>query len=261
MHTNSYTIRPVFKAMHMVRVLGLSKREMSLSEIAAATQMPRSTAYKYLRTMCDSGFLVHNKAGDTYRMGLLMWEMSQIPHDIQQVRDLAKPAMQQLRERFDETVNFAVLEGTDVIYLEIVHSERTLRMQAVLGGRYPAYQTGLGKAMLAFIAPEDRQRHLPATLIPQTPSTIVSLPDLDRALMRVRQVGYSLDHGEIDDGINCVAAPLFGSESAVVGAVSIASPSSRMNGRREQEMAAGLLAATREVSQRLGYLGPAFRTR
>jgi hypothetical protein len=125
--------------------------------------------------------------------------------------------MRELRDRFNETVNLGVLDGREIVYLDMVESRRSLRMQAQLGGRDPVYSTALGKAMVAFL-PEDRWgEHLPARLTPRTEASHSSIVALRDDLRRTRERGYGLDDGENEEGVRCLGAPIFNQDGHVVG--------------------------------------------
>jgi DNA-binding IclR family transcriptional regulator len=126
-----------------------------------------------VRVAC--GFVTHDPDTDLYRIGLRVWELGQALHEPLRIREIALPPMRKLRDQFNETVNLGMLDGPEVVYLEIIESRRSLRMQAQLGGRDPVYSTALGKAVLAF-KPEDQWiPHLPSNLTARTERTITSL--------------------------------------------------------------------------------------
>src|SRR5262249_38951963 len=150
------------------------RRDLALSEICYRVDLPKTTVFRYLQTLCACGFVTHDPDTDLYRIGLRVWELGQSVHEPLRMREFALPVMRDLRDQFNETVNLGVLNGFDVVYLEIIESRRSLRMQAQLGGRDPIYSTALGKAVLAFMPEDQWQVHLPPDLTPRTERTIVS---------------------------------------------------------------------------------------
>jgi IclR family acetate operon transcriptional repressor len=145
-----YLVKPVYKALELLKALGEAGGEKSLAEMATITGIPKSTAFKYLRTLRECGYVAHDSRTDRYRIGLVVWRLGQLAGEQWAVQHVVHPFLEQLRERFDETANLGILDGNDIVYLDIVESRRSLRMRATLGGRHPAYSTALGKAMLAF---------------------------------------------------------------------------------------------------------------
>ncbi len=251
--SNSYIVQPVYKALQVLRCLGEERRELALSEICYRVDLPKTTVFRYLQTLCACGFLTHDPDTALYRIGLRVWELGQSVHEPLRIREIALPAMRELRDRFNETVNLGVLDGLDVVYLEIIESRRSLRMQAQLGGRDPIYSTALGKAVLAF-KPEDQWRaHLPRELAPRTERTVTAPDKLRQSLVRVRECGYAFDDQENEDGARCIAAPIVNHAGHALAAISLSAPASRLSDRLVAKVAAATKEAAAAISQRMGH--------
>jgi len=251
--TNSYIVQPVYKALQVLRCLGEERRELALSEICYRVDLPKTTVFRYLQTLCACGFLMHDPNTDLYRIGLRVWELGQSVHEPLRIREIALPAMRDLRDRFNETVNLGVLDGLDVVYLEIIESRRSLRMQAQLGGRDPVYSTALGKAVLAFKNEDQWPLHLPRELAPRTERTVTALDKLRQSLVRVRDCGYAFDDEENEEGARCIAAPIVNHSGQVLAAISLSAPASRMSDRLVSKVAAATKETAAIISQRLGH--------
>jgi IclR family acetate operon transcriptional repressor len=249
-----YLVKPVFKALQVLIVLGDEHRPLTLTEICHRVRLPKTTVFRYLQTLAQCGFVTHDRQADMYHLGARLFELGQLAGQQLRIRDVALPVMTALRERFNETVNLGILDGYDVVYVEMVESHHSLRMQATLGSRDPAYSTALGKAILAFL--DEPARHLPARLTPRTVFTLHTRASVMQALAQVRQQGYSLDDQENEDGARCVGAPIFEYPGRVTAAISVSAPASRL--RREQvgEVAAAVREAAATISRQLGHVGP-----
>jgi IclR family acetate operon transcriptional repressor len=250
---NDYIVKPVYKALQVLLCLGEERREMALSEICHHVGMPKTTTFRYLQTLSACGFVTHDSNTDLYRLGLRIWALGQMAREPLQLRELALPAMRELRDRFNETVNLGVLDGREIVYLDMVESRRSLRMQAQLGGRDPVYTTALGKAMLAFLPEERWVEHLPARLAPRTGASFNSISALRDELRRTRERGYGLDDGENEEGVRCIGAPIFDQENRVIAAVSLSAPAARMSERIFAEAATAVIQTAAAISQRLGH--------
>jgi IclR family acetate operon transcriptional repressor len=250
---NSYIVQPVYKALQVLRCLGDERRELALSEICYRVDLPKTTVFRYLQTLCASGFVTHDTDTDLYRIGLRVWELGQSLHEPLRIRDIALPPMRNLRDHFNETVNLGILDGPEVVYLEIIESRRSLRMQAQLGGRDPVYSTALGKAVLAFKPEEHWILHLPNDLAARTDRTVTSLANLRQDLVQVRERGYALDDEENEEGARCIAAPVLNHQGQPIAAVSLSAPVSRMSDRLLPKAAAAVIETATTLSQRLGY--------
>lgn len=253
MSANNYIVQPVYKALQVLRCLGDERRELALSEICYRVDLPKTTVFRYLQTLCECGFATHDPNTDLYRIGLRVWELGQSVHEPLRIREFALPEMRELRDRFNETVNLGVLDGREVVYLEIIESRRSLRMHAQLGGRDPIYSTALGKAVLAFLPEDQWPARLPQSLVARTDQTITSLAKLRNNLAASHEQGYALDDEENEDGARCIAAPIFNHQAQAMAAVSLAAPASRMTDRLLPKAAAAVIQTAQSISQRLGF--------
>lgn len=249
----AYIIKPVYKTLELLKAVGEAGRPVSLGEVCAMTGLPKSTAFKYLRTLRECGFLSHDPQTDTYQVGIAVWQLGRLSGTTKAVREMAAPLMRKLGERFDETVNLGVLEDTDVVYVEIVESSHALQTKARLGGADPAYTTALGKAILAVLPADEWRSHVPPRLTARTPRTISTVAALERELDAIRRHGYAVDREETDVGVVSVAAPVLGGDATVVGAIGLSAPTTRLSKKREREVAVEVVATAGTCSELLGH--------
>lgn len=253
MAKSDYLVKPVFKALQVLDCLGQEKRELSLSQICRRLNLPKTTTYRYLHTLVASGLVAHNPEADSYRLGLHLWELGQLVEAQLHIRQVALPFMEQMRDRFNETVNLGILDGTEIVYVEMVQSKLALRMHATLGGRDPAYSTAMGKAILAHLPGRQWREHVPPRLSRRTAKTLTSIATLKDELMATRKRGFARDDGENEEGARCIGAPILNQRGAVVAALSISAPAARLNDKREPAVVSAVIETAREISQRLRY--------
>ena len=189
----------------------------SLAEIARRTGLPKPTLHRLLAALDVLGLVEKTPAG--YQLGIRLFELGEHVPRKQKLREAALPFLQDLFEASHDTVHLAVLDGTDVVYLERIRGHRPINVASRVGGRLPAYCTGVGKALLAF-NPEAAMKALAMPLAARTPYTITNHQVLAEELTRIRQTGLSYDREENSIGIVCVAAPILIDDRAI-GAVSI----------------------------------------
>lgn len=250
---DAYIVKPVAKALQTLIVLGEAKRDLSLAELCPRVGLPKTTVFRYLQTLVAQGFVRHDPQTDRYGLGLRLWDLGQLVGANSRLREVAILPMEELRDCFDETVNFGVLDGKEIVYMEMAESRKSLRMQARLGGRDPVYTTSLGRAMLAFLPDERWPDHLPARLSARTTRTISSLPALRNELTATRRRGYAVDNGENEAEARCIGAPIWDRRGGVIAAVSLSAPASRFDEAREAEVAAAVVNTAHRISRRLGY--------
>src|SRR5438477_56440 len=170
------------------------------------------------------------------------------------LRKISRPVLRLLSKETTETVNLAVLDGHDVLYLEVLESSHSFRMASQPGMHRPPNCTALGKVLLAFLPSEQREEILPMlTFERTTPRTIPNLARFRKELARVVQQGYAMDDQETDMGARCVAAPVVDESGKVVAAIGVSRPITRMSRDRIQAFAGATRKAARTISARLGH--------
>jgi DNA-binding IclR family transcriptional regulator len=170
------------------------------------------------------------------------------------VRHAALVNMERLSVACGETVNLGILEKTSVIYLEKIQNDDPVRIELQVGRAVPAHCTGLGKAILAFQPPDRLEYFLSSICFEnRTKNTIMSSEVLRAELQRIREQGYALDRGELIEGINCVAVPVFSHMKNAVAAISIAGPSYRLNDARMEELIPLVKRAAEDTSRYIGW--------
>jgi IclR family acetate operon transcriptional repressor len=250
---SAYVIKPVFKALRVLKCLGDAGRELPLVEICRIVNLPKPTVYKYLQTLREAGFVLYDPECECYWLGPNAWSLGRTVDPSLRVREVARPIMQQLRDRFGETVNLGVLHGDEVVYLEMALSRQALRMQATIGSHDPAYTTSLGRAMIAFLPQERWRQHIPRQMRRRTARTLVSHDALHAELMATRRRGYALEREENEEGALCIGAPIFDQDGNVIAAVSVSAPASRISPSAESEVGGAVVQAARDISARLGF--------
>ncbi|WP_433087196.1 IclR family transcriptional regulator [Dactylosporangium sp. CA-052675] len=218
-------------AERVLQILDLVARHtdgIDASGIRTALQLPRSSLHGLLRVLSEHGYLFMDPESRVYRVGLHAWEVAQAYAHNRNITVLIGPEMRALRDELNETVQLAVLDGLDNVYLAKEESDHPLRLVSGVGLRLPAHTTALGKVLLAGLpTAELRHRLNGVTLQRFTKSTIGDKAELLRRLAAVRTNGFAEDEGEYTVGLYCVAVPVRSESGAVVAAVSCSVPSAR----------------------------------
>lgn len=230
-------------------VLGDSSRPLGVSELARQTGLPKSSAQRLLKALMSVGLV--ERRGAEYCLGLRMFELGQRVPRQRDLRDAARPYMADLREVTRMTVNLALLEGNEVVYVDVVRGPDAPALPTFTGGRFPAHATGIGKAILAFSAPEIVARVLEGPLPRLSEETITDRDLLQVELARIAATGVAYDREESKAGVVCAACPVFGEDGEVIAGLSI----SGWHGRMELERAAAAvrtsaLSLSRALAQR-----------
>jgi len=217
------------KAVSVLRAFGdEASVGIGVSELARRASLSKSTTFRILGMLERNG--VVERSNTAYRLGPVARELGSMltsPHD-DRVRDLLTSYLADLYVATQQTVQLAVLHGTDVVYLNKLEGRMGLRSPSRIGGRMPAYCTAVGKVLLAF-SPPAMVGALAAPRHAWTPHTIVDEDSLRTELLRVRQIGIAIDRGESLPELTCIAAPVFGSGGKAIAAISISGTAAAMN--------------------------------
>lgn len=251
---NDNLIQSVDRAMKILDVFSLKEKELGVTEIANRLGLHKSTVFGLLGTLEHWGCVEQNQHTGKYHLGLKLFELGNRVKEGLDLRALALPFLQELVERYRETVHLVVHDRGEVVYIEKVEGPSAIRMYSQVGHRAPMHCTGVGKAILAF-RPKQEVDALIQTkgLRPFAPNTITDPQRLHAELNMIRQKGYSFDNEEIEIGLRCVAAPVIDYQNKVVAAISIAGPSTRMTDEQMQNLIIPIKETALKISQRLGY--------
>lgn len=246
---NPYVVQPVMKALKVLEFVARHGHEVALTAVCKELRIPKTTTFRYLQTLTFAGFLDHNRTTDRYNLGTQLRAIARVDASVVKIRQLARPAMVELMNEFNETVNLAVKGNGTIVYIDLVEANRSLRMQARIGDSHPLHSTALGKAILAFLPDAEKRRHLNLPLAERTGRTMIDRDAIERQLRQVARVGFATEMGENEDGAMCVGSPIFDDSGYPVAALSISAPLMRMPhslavkaGERLREVAVGISA-------------------
>jgi DNA-binding IclR family transcriptional regulator len=216
---------------------------------------PKSSTYELIHTLLGKGILeFDNEDLKTFRLGIKVFELGMSVLEKTDLPKIARPYLEELSAKTDETVFLAVENSGSIVYLDRVEENSSITTSAGLGMRRPMYCTGLGKALLATYPLSkvgeiwDKSDHAVFT-----GNTIHSYDDLVEALVQTRRRGFAIDNREVEDEIFCVAAPIYGRSDKAVGAISIAVIYLKMNSAKVELFGQMITDTALAISKRLGY--------
>lgn len=218
-------VRSIERAFAVLELLAHAEGAMTLSELAAASELPLPSVHRLSRTLVDLGY-VRQEPSRKYTLGPWLLFLSD---GISKMLDVvARPHLSRLVEEIGETANLAMLDGGDVVYVAQVSSRHPMRMFTDVGVRVLPHCTAVGKAMMATMAETMVRAHLGRTGMPRnTEHTITNPDDFVGALIWSTEHGYAIDDGEQEIGVRCVAVAIPGFASRL--AISISGPATRMD--------------------------------
>ncbi|HEX2911070.1 MAG TPA: IclR family transcriptional regulator [Chloroflexia bacterium] len=241
------------KAIQVLDLFSRQTPELSVSEVARALDLPKSTASELLSSLCE-GELVRRTGPGRYRLGWLLLELGEQLLQTMEFRAEARKVMQEFSSRWGETMHLGVLENGEVIYVEKTQGTSGMQVNmSHVGVRLPPHCSGIGKVLLAYMDSAEVEKIVGQQGLQSfTPNTITSLARLSLELEKVRKQGYAYDLEEVLPGMGCVAAPIRDYEGKVVAAMSFTVPFHRFN-QNKSIYTAAILEATQLISENMGW--------
>src|SRR6184192_206614 len=200
---------------------------LGVAELGRDIGLSRSTTHRYVSTLAALGYLEQDAASKKYRLGPRVLDLGFSAINSMELREVAAPHLQQLSDDTGHTVNLAVLDGTDIVYIERCRSaqqgQREIDLNLHVGSRLPAYCTSMGKVLLADLDAGDLTEVLARTQFTQRgPNTIVARRELLAELERVRTAGLAVNNEELAYGLRSIAAPIRAQNGRAVAAINLA---------------------------------------
>lgn len=247
-------VQSIYRAAAILGALRQAGRPLTVTDVSQALGLHRTTTHRMMMSLVDVGFIHHDPERGLYRLGLGLVELGTAVLQQIDLVSVARPYVLDLSNRTNETTFLAVLHDRSAVYVEKAESPRSVRTSVTVGQRHPLHATSVGKAILAFLPPDQRDRILMGyTLTQYTEKTITLLPDLLTELDRTRERGFALQLEERDPDVNGLAAPVFTADG-LVGALCISGPSNRMTPDVLAEFAGWITSAAAVISRKCGYL-------
>ena len=250
------TVTSVKRALEILELFLTGIESVSVPEITTKFNFPRTTAHELVQTLLALGYL-ERMENQPYRftLGGRVFQLGNVYASQLDLTQEGKKIAKKVSTSCDETVQIAILEAAEAVFIVREDSSQTLRLVSEVGSRLPAHCTAVGKMLLSALSFEqlaslyDNQDKIPG----MTRNSITSLDKLALALAEIRKKGCAFDNCESNEDAQCVAAPIYDRHGQVCSAMSITVPRTRMNSRRRTELVAIVQAGAEELSQRLGY--------
>ncbi len=226
-------VHVIERALALLEHLASAGGWVGISELREATGQPASTIHRLLATLLARGYVTRDEYTRRYTLGPACHLLATRAQFMPDWKTLATPLLQELADLSGETANLAVLDRESAVYVAQAQSTRLVRMFAEIGNRIPLHATGCGKVLLAY-----QPAVVAAFLIEQmslpgfTSTTITDAEQLRQELTLVRVRGYAIDNEEQEEGVCCLAVPVFDDSKHIQAAVSISGPSNRVDQQR-----------------------------
>ncbi|MBI5584093.1 MAG: IclR family transcriptional regulator [Deltaproteobacteria bacterium] len=247
------------RGLEILQSFSVEQPRLRLREIALKNNLPKPTAYRFLRTLLSLDFVRFDPVTNEYQLGPRVLSLGFTALSNLDLREAARPWLEDLFQKTKQTVNLGILEGREVVYISRIKQPKSINLDLSVGSRLNSYRSSIGRAILAHLEP-GRYTELLGEISrdPEAAEFIGPGGDkLSRELSEVRRKGYALNDGSFLRDHRVAAAPVFNAAGEVLGAVSIAVLSRQCSRKMlMNEYVPLLLETTRAISSQFGYQPP-----
>lgn len=252
-----HPIQSVRRAVRVIEQLAGEKSPIAIGQLSKKTGLHVSTTHRLLATLKLDGFVQQDPTSGRYSLGSRLVFLGQQYLEGLDLRQAARPFLEELSRRTGETANLVVLNEGEAVYLDKVEGGSGLRISSRIGGRAPLHCTAAGKILLASLPEAEIEQWVAGRgLEALTPHSLTDPTQLRDELVKVRRQGFALDLEECEEGVHCVATAVQSARGETVAAVSISGPTVRMHTRRVQELSSHIVLTGSQISAQLGYHAP-----
>ena len=248
-------VESVERGLNVFSFIVNSKKAVGITQISKALHLSIGSVQRVTYTLQKLGYLRKDEDIQKYSIGNNGLVLGLGIVKGLDLKRIAYPYLKELSAEINETVNLAVLDGIQIVYIDRVKTGQIININLNIGSKLPVYCTSMGKSLLAFL-PNDELLELlnKITLKPITPHTITTKARLLKELEKVKETGFSVNDKELDIGLRSVAAPVRNEYGTVVAAVNIAVPASRVTFEElRTEFASKVIHLSKVISEALGY--------
>lgn len=245
----SDSIQVIERLARLLDVIAGHEDSVSLKILSAETGLHPSTAFRILSSLAEHGFVERTARGN-YQLGVKLMQLGSRVHASVDIRKIALPLMEQLRDRLGETVNLTVREGDEVVYIERSLAKRMIRVEQVIGSRAPLHVTAVGKLLLGDQGEAACRSYAKRSKLPAyTKNTHTKITGLLQDCIAAAKRGYALDNEEAELGVGCIGTLIHDAGGHVVAGLSVSAPIER----RRDEWIAQVMETGAQISKQLGY--------
>jgi IclR family pca regulon transcriptional regulator len=256
------TSQSLERGLAILSTFAADRELIGVSELARELGLTRSTTHRYVATLARLGYLQQEPVTRKYSLGPRVIDLGFTAINSMELRHVAAPHLQRLCDETGHTVNMAILDDVDIVYVERFRASRRgqseIDLDLHVGSRLPAYCTSMGKALLAFLPDAERDEVLArVTFARRGPNTLTSKDALLAELRRVRSAGIAVNNEELAYGLRSIAVPVLAASGEAVAAINLAAHRTMASLDDLVARIGPLVQRTgAEISAQLGYRAP-----
>jgi IclR family transcriptional regulator, KDG regulon repressor len=230
---------------------------IQIARLSEQVGLSKSTVHRLLATLSNMNYVVKDSESDKYKLGLQVLFLSRNILNNNDIVSTTKPYLEKLSREVNETVHLCIEDRGEIVYIDKIESNQTIRMYSRVGNRAPMYCTAVGKVLYSGMETGHFEELLSkVNFIPKTESTITTPEGLREEITKIKKQKYALDNIENEEGIRCIAAPIYNHTGKIIASFSISGPSNRVTMDKINDVLIEKMRQTSlDISRNLGYIG------
>lgn len=248
-------VQSVDRALSILEILANNSDGMGIKEISEEVSLHKSTVHRLLATLIEKNYVRQNKENSKYILTFKMFELSNIMTENISIIEVVRPYLKEIAKETGEVAHFVIREENDIVYIDKIIPNNTIRMSSRIGKRIPMFCTAVGKSMMAYMS-EDEIREVLVNSeanFNENEKSSIDFEEYIKEIDKVRELGFALDKEENEFGIMCIGTSILNHKSEVCGAISISGPSSRLDEEKIRVYAKLIKDVALKISKEIGY--------
>ncbi|WP_214808103.1 IclR family transcriptional regulator [Exiguobacterium sp. s102] len=248
-------VQSLERALTILNKLSEYPDGLKISQLTEQLDLSKSTIHRLLTTLGSMNYIAKDAETNKYKLGLQILFLSRNISDSNEIIRAAKPFIEKLSKDINETVHLCIEDRGEIVYIDKIESNHTVRMFSRIGTRGQMYCTAVGKILLSGVTPSYFEEVVEKIdFAPRTPNTITSQGEFRLEIEKVKQQQYALDNIENEEGIRCIAAPIYNHKGEIIASFSVSGPSNRVTMDMIEDTLINKMKDTSlNISQTLGF--------
>lgn len=222
-------VQSLERALNILDKLSEYPDGIQIVRLSEQVNLTKSTTHRLLATLLNMNYVVKDPETDKYKLGLQLLFLARNLLNNLDIVSIAKPHLEHLAKEVNETIHLCIEDNNEIVYIDKIESNQTIRMYSRIGSRAPMYCTAVGKVLLSGMDQDQLEESVSKMeFIPKTQTTITSKEELYQEIELVKEQGYALDNSENEEGLMCIASPIFNHQGKIVASFSVSGPNNRV---------------------------------
>jgi IclR family transcriptional regulator, KDG regulon repressor len=250
-------VQSLERALTILNKLSDYPEGIQIARLSEQVGLSKSTVHRLLATLSNMNYVVKDSESDKYKLGLQILFLSRNILNNNDIVHTSKPYLEKLSREINETVHLCIEDRGEIVYIDKIESNQTIRMFSRVGNRAPMYCTAVGKILYSGMESEYFEELISkVNFIAKTEATITSPEELREEIDKIKKQKYALDNIENEEGIRCIAAPIYNHTGKIIASFSVSGPSNRVTMDRINDILIEKMRQTSlDISRNLGYIG------